>query len=212
MKLVHDKQDDPPWGRSECAVSAMEPSDAVDDLQTTVTAFLKGTRRLVTVGKAVDACQSTSTQANVSVGRTAESWKRVAHLHNAPFGRALFDRLTVTRMFANLVTEIVCAECAVCFCLRFSAKAGHVVDIMIRDHLRHTCVRDPCYEAVVGRAEKICKEMKNLRNLKRLRLRRTVPLVVRADSGGKHLLVSRLQHGVGRRSCCVLLVSWTSHS
>ena len=77
----------------------MEPSHAVDNLRSAVTSFLKGTRRLVTVGKALDACQSTSIHPGVTVGRTAESWKRLAQLHNASFGQALFDRLTVTCMF-----------------------------------------------------------------------------------------------------------------
>ena len=100
----------------------MEPNHVVGDLQTTVTAFLKGTRRLVTVEKAVAACQSTSTaRANVSVGRTAESWKRLAQLHNGSFGQALFQRLTVTRMFD-------CSGCVLCcFCLWFSAVAWDVV-------------------------------------------------------------------------------------
>ena len=87
------------------------PNHAGDELQNALTAFFNGTCRLETVRKAVQACRSSSTTPHVPVGRTADSWRRLARLHDSNFGLELLNRLKVTCTFDGSDCALLLLAC-----------------------------------------------------------------------------------------------------
>ena len=121
-------------------------------LQAAVTAFLKGVGTVSKVQAAVEAHTSTRVQAQVLVGRTAKGWKRLAQLHNASFGEALFALIYVGSTFG-----LLWRPCVACGC----SWAGGIGCVTLAD-------------AVTGTAAKISRAVEKLAKLQHVAVRRTL--------------------------------------